>query len=356
MKINRKLPGLIVLILLSITLHAQDNNCNFRKSFHSPNGSFLNITNKYGDIEIITAGNDSINICATITIKQKDPVLAEKSISLINTELTKIGDTVYAATSFDDKFFSAAYNKGRSGFSVDYSVRVPRGINLRVNNVFGDVYIDSNDSFVDINVSHGNINATSLSRGNSKPVNSIYNAYGNINIDEANWLSVTTKNCPMVQIRKARAVLLFSQFSKIETGDINSLVCDSKYDSYNFESVKNLVLETNSTAIEIGSLTGQLVAETRYGSMNVKKICKGFTSVDLNNYRTPVMLEIEEGAGFNADIYVSGTLVNMPSDQPQLVTRSPADKTTTISGIWGKEQAVSPVVKIRAEAGRLEIR
>lgn len=335
---------------------AQDNKCNFRKSFPAQKSTFINITNKYGEIKITNDGRDSIKVCATITIKQNDPELSEKSISLIKTEMNKDADTVYIKTTFDSKFFTSGYNRGRSGFSVDYAITVPTGTNLRINNSFGDVYLDACAGYVDAKVSHGNFNALRLTRGNVKPVNSVYTDFGIMNIGEANWVTVTVRNSPLARIDSARAVVFSSQFSKIETGNVNSLVCDSKSDSYNIESVKNLVIESIYTSFNLSKLSGQMIADTRYGSFDVSRILGESTMIDIKSYRTPLNLRIDKAASFRTDIAASGTPVELSLEENKLLHSTKTNNTTHINGIWGTDQNTKSVLKVRSEAGVLQLR
>ena len=54
MKNYRIISGLIILILFTGTLSAQDNNCILRKSFQVKTGNALRLSNKYGDVNVIT--------------------------------------------------------------------------------------------------------------------------------------------------------------------------------------------------------------------------------------------------------------------------------------------------------------
>jgi hypothetical protein len=72
MKLIRKLSGILFLSLIAGHLTAQNNGCTIRKAFLARDGTYLRILNKFGDINLITAKNDSVSICATIIVKQDD--------------------------------------------------------------------------------------------------------------------------------------------------------------------------------------------------------------------------------------------------------------------------------------------
>jgi len=342
--------------MLALTVTAQTKDCITRKSFAFKSGDWLSVTGKYGEIKISSTGEDSIIICSTVTIKQNNPELQKKSLSLIMTGIDKIADTVYVSTSFDEKFFSAPYNASRTGFTVNYSIIVPQGINLRIDNSFGDVSLDNCEGYTGIKVSHGNLNTGKLGRGNIKPVNSVYADYGTVNIEEANWITVNTIHCPSVSMGIVKAAVIASRFSRISSGIANSLVCDSRSDIIEIQSVNNLAIQSSYSAINISRLNGQLAAESNFGSINISKLSKDFSLIDLISSRTPVSIKTEPGTSFSADIRVSAAIADIPFEYHPSLINQPDNGTTKISGTWGTGKSGRSVVRINSHGGNLEIK
>jgi len=355
MKTIRNLFGLLLVTGITASALAQEAECTVRKSFPSEKGIYLSISNKFGDINIITTENEPISVCATITIKQDDKELLQKNISLIKINIDKTQDTINVQTVFDEKFFSAFYRKGRSGFSVDYTIYVPSSTNLFINNSFGDIAVDDISGIVNAKLSQGDFSASKLSRGNLKPVNTLYFEHGKADISQADWLSVTARHCPSIEIGKVKALLMTSEFSKIYAGEISSLVCDSKYDYYQITSIKNLVAESNSTEFEIEKLSGQLRASPSYGTLSISEVRNDFQLIDLNCDHTVVELSTEEGTSYKTDITVSGTLLDFPFDENPMISRSRKENTITLTGVAGKNMGTQSLIKVKAAFGTLEI-
>jgi len=356
MKVIRKLTGLFLLSTIAGVLQAQNTDCIVRKSFFAREGTYLRISNKFGDINIITSKDDSISVCAIITIKQDDEELLQKSISLIKIDIDKSKDTVDIQTVFDEKFFSPSYRKGRSGFSVDYAISVPAGTNLAIKNAFGDVVLDQISGIVNAKLSQGDFRASKLTRGNLKPVSSLYFENGKVSIEEANWLTMTTRHCQSVKIGRVKALLMTSEFSKLTIGELSSLVCNSKSDSYEITAVKNLIAESYYTAFEIGQLSGQLRARTSYGTISVSELLKDFTIIDVTSSHTPFKIVTQKGASFKTDITVTNTLLYFPFEVNPMVKRSTEKNATTITGVAGSNRDTQSLIKIKADFGTLEIK
>ncbi|MBK7710375.1 MAG: hypothetical protein IPJ37_05075 [Bacteroidales bacterium] len=210
----------------------------YKKVYAAGPGSTLSISNKYGDVSYIVNNDDSISVCATVTIMQDNRELARKSLSLITVRIDKILDTVSVSTNFDRKFFSDTYRKGRKSFSVDILVKAPSSVNADVTNEFGNISFEELTGKINVRLSYGLLSAARLTRGNSSPINSITVDNGKVNINSVNWLSANIRNCSSVEIAKAQAVLIKSDFSKISIGEVNSMVADSKSDIYTIGNVK----------------------------------------------------------------------------------------------------------------------
>ena len=356
MKNIRKKSGILLLCLITGTAIAQTKECSFRKSFPANDISVLKVIGKYGEVKINSSQKDSVIICSTITIRQNNEKLREESLSLIKTGIKKTGDTVYVVTSYDNRFFSPPLNKDRINFSVDYSITMPSETNLEINNSFGNVFIDNCEGYVNISVSHGNINTNMLSRGNIRPVNVLNADYGSINVAEANWLLINTVNCPSINIGNAKAVVTTSRFSKISAGTVNSIVCDSKSDMVSIGSANNVVLKGVYTAFNAGNIGDQLVADTQYGSLAIDNLANNFSTIDIKSVETPISIKVARDASFNADMTLSGTRSDISNDTNSNLITQQTGGITKVSGFWGDKKPGDSLIKIRASGGSIELK
>lgn len=155
MKLYTIIPELFIITFLTAPLPAQDNNCNIRKSFAAKSGNAIQLSNKYGDVSVITGRDDSIVVCGTVTIIQDDKSLLKKSFKMINIQIAKLKDTVYVATVYDKKFFNDDIRKGRTNFSVDYLIKVPLFMDIRISDEFGNVSVEELSGPLNIRLSQG---------------------------------------------------------------------------------------------------------------------------------------------------------------------------------------------------------
>jgi hypothetical protein len=355
MKLIRKIPGLLIAATLTVSLSAQENECYFKKAFFAVKGTFLRLTNKYGDVNIVTVNNDSVSVCARITIAQNNNELVRESRRLISINMGKLKDTIAVSTSFDRKFFSQAYRKGRKSFSVDYFIAVPSYININVSNEFGNISIEELSGSVNIRLSQGILSAKNITRGNIKPLSFINADHGKISIDELNWMELTLRNCSSVAIGKAQALLVNSGFSKIRIEEVSSLVANSKSDNYSIDQIRNLVSESLYSVLEIEELSGQLKSNSTYGSVKVSDLMNEFESVDIVSDHALVEISTSDGISFKSDITVTNTFVDFPIEDYPGIIKTESNNTTIYTGVAGDDMKTKSLIKIRATSGKLSI-
>jgi hypothetical protein len=355
MKLFRKTSGLILLTILVTSLSAQNTDCYFRKTFPTNKGTSLTLSNKYGDVNIITVKDDSLTVCASITIEQNDKELIQKSIKLVSIRIEKLKDSISVSTAYDKKFFSEIYRLGRKSFSVDYTIRTPAYLDVNITNAFGNVSIEELSGTVNVRLSQGIFSAKKLTKGNVRPVSSIDIDHGNISINDLNWMAVTARICPSITIQKAQALLMNSDFSKIRIGEISSLVSDSKYDSYSIESITNLVSESFYSSFEINILSGKIKSAATYGSITISDLNKEFSSIDIISSFTPIMIKTGDGMSFKSDILVTDALADLPVKDYPGVIKTESRNTISYIGIAGDDILTKSMIRIRTTSGNLQI-
>jgi hypothetical protein len=355
MKLYKKLTGLLIMIIVAIPLSAQNGDCNVNKSFAVRKGSALKLSNKFGDISFITGKNDSLKICTVITINQDDEILKNKNIKLININIENQKDTISISTQYDKKFFSESLREGRKSFTVDYIITLPVYMNVSVTDEFGNTSVEELEGILNVRLVQGNLNVKKLTRGNTKPLSSIYIDHGKADIDELNWITLAVYNCTSVNIDKAQAVMMTSVISKIKMGEISSIVANSKSDNYNIQSINNIIAECTYSEIEIGRLNSQLSSKNTYGSLSVADLGKNFNNMDISSNHAQISFTAGQKASFITDIIATDCQVEFPAAKFPGIIQTNNNYSTALLGIAGSDKQTRSSLKIRATGGKLKM-
>lgn len=353
MKFGRNIPVLLIALFITATLSANNNDCIVTKTYPVRKGMKLSLSNKYGNVNVINVKEDSLTVCATITIIQEDKNLVQKSLKLITISFKELKDTLYISTLYDKKFFSEDLRLGRKSFNVDYLVKTPAYLDLAVSGEFGNTSIEELSGTLNVRLSQGVLSAKKLTKGSAKPVNTISVDHGKVVLDEVNWTVLTVHNCTSVIIGKAQALMMTSAISKIKIGDINSLVSNSKSDTYTIQTIRNLISESAYSSFEIGKLNGQLKSTALYGSINISNIDKSFSNIDIVSDQSSVSVKPSEKISFRADFIATETSVEFSEMKYPGIIKSVRNNTTTLSGVTGPDNQTRAFIKIRATSGKL---
>jgi hypothetical protein len=353
-KINL-IPLLSILMLLPGISGAQ-TPCNIKKSFGADRSTYLNLVNKYGEVNLITTKTDSVSICATISIIQNDQALLKKSMELIDVNISMKQDTVYVATSFDKKFFSGAVRDGRKNFSVDYLIKLPSYINIRATNEFGNIAADELSGSVRMKASHGNLDLKKLTRLNVSPVNTLIADNGKIAVSEAGWLVMNLYNCNDVRIDKAKALSINSVISKVNIGESSSVVITSKSDNYKIGTIKNIVYEGSYSGVDIRSFTGLMKATSKYGSFSISETGKDFSGIEIGSDHSNITVTPPPETNFKVEIIANGANVDIPSAYPGVVKTTGATGEAIYSGFALKGTETGAAIRVMATGGNVRIK
>src|SRR5688572_15103684 len=172
------LPG--VLLLATVPLFAQEEKENKEKKreryefFRERNisktypasGNTLNIENKFGNVKIVTWNKNEIKVDIHIETSSTHKELADKTFERLDVEDRQEGKNIY---------FKTSHNKNKEGdkiscnncsntMSVDYTVQIPAGNALNIENTFGGIEIPDYTGPVSLTNKYGHLSAGKLSK------------------------------------------------------------------------------------------------------------------------------------------------------------------------------------------------
>jgi hypothetical protein len=244
---------------------------------------------------------------------------------------------------------------GSRRFSIDYTVKMPAGMNLNLKNSYGDTEIGELNGIVNIVIKYGDLTLKKLTRGNEKPINRISISYGEASIDEAGWLDLNLNYCRGMEIEKSQALLLNSNYSTLNIGVTSSVVGETKYGELDIETIKNLVLQSGYTAVNINELSKKLDFRGHYRSLSVDRIPSGFESIDIDTDYMDVDLGIDGKASYTLDARSSYGDIEFDSENFNREKRIVSNNSTTLTGIIGKNETPASTVKIVTSYGQVKL-
>ena len=220
------------LLLASQVMYSQDEvKKEFHEEFETNNNTVLTLDNKYGDMDLKDWDKDLIQIDVVVRVENTSQEKAEKLLSYIDVVFTVEGDAITAKTVFDEKFSNTSTWRDDNDLSIDYTVYMPKDIQLNLYNKYGNAFISEITGRATIVIKYGKLKANRIYRGNEKPLTEIDLGYSEASIEESDWLKVSMKYSSL-NLNTSGAIILLSKYSKIHVDECSSIVVEGKYDEY----------------------------------------------------------------------------------------------------------------------------
>jgi len=321
----------------------------------------IEITNKYGKIDIKTWEKDSIVFEIKIRVEEKKLSKLEDAIRGIDFDITANDHYVIVRTNVDKnknslgkeiKRFKETILKSDGNIQVDYIVWMPNTNDLKIENKYGDVYLGNYLGNVEINLSNGNLKAHSF-EGETKLV---------MNFADANINSITNGlldcNFSDMYIKKSELLEITSKSSDFEFNEIQSLDTESRRDKFRIRKAETIKAKSSFSIFRIEELVDRLNLRAEYGSLELEKAVLDFSSIKIESKSTDLNLYFNEEASFSFEFNLTNlerdfcNKVNIEDEE----TSGEKGEKTKLSGSYGEKTEEGKKLTITAESGELNIR
>ena len=266
---------ILLLALLPFSLKAEDFKRKTHQGYLKSQITALDVSNKFGAIEINDIDGDSVTVDVTITVESNSQSRAEQLMNLIRININRSGGLLKAQTVISDDF------KSKQSFSIDYKINIPKNRNLTVSNKFGNVAVQSLEAAGNFEVDYGNMTAGSLNAPGDQAIQ-LELSYGKADIESVNKMTGEIRYSK-VFIGQAGYLNMETKYSGINVDELKQLDLESKYDGVKLGRVENIVASSKYTNYTLDELSKSLTIDTEYGSVRIGKVLPDFTKIEITN-------------------------------------------------------------------------
>jgi hypothetical protein len=341
------------ILLLNQGIYSQNEvKKDFHEEFQTNQNTVLTLDNKYGDMDLKNWDKDLIQIDVNVQVTNASQEKAEKLLSYIDVVFSVEGDAVSAKTVFDEKFNNTSTWRDDNDLKINYTVQMPKDIQLNLYNKYGDVFINEITGRATIGIKYGKLKANRIYRGNEKPLTEIDLGYSDASIEESDWLKVTMKYSNL-NLNSTGAIVLLSKYSKIALDECSSLVIDGKYDVYRLGKMANLVAVCAYSTFEIEEIREKLSMETEYTDCKIAFMPATFSSIDITNKYGGYRIGIDPNASYQLDGQAEYAKISYPDVGK--VSRIVENTSMQVNGVVGKEVNPDATVRIVTKYGGIKL-
>jgi len=293
-----------VMIGLVTTVTAQKSTKKWNQSWPASEVETLEITNKFGEVKVLNTTGSQVTIEVVVTAEGSENK-AKALLDDISVKFGKAGSTARAETSIAQNF------RSKNNFSIDYTVQIPAGKNLNINNKFGNVVVQSLTGRGVFDISYGNLTGGQIhSPGNDGVQLTL--AYGRADVESMHH-SRLVLSYSKIFVKSAGNIRLESKYSTLNVDKMESLWLDSKYDTFEFGTLVSLEGESKFTNYRIGTLEKKLKLISGYGAVRVDHIPADFELIDVNSSYAQISLGVAPGATYDVNAVCEFCSIDYPA-------------------------------------------
>lgn len=348
----------------ALPLHEEDTRLTktIDRDFGMPQNGYLEVINKYGQIVINTWEKDSVKVSIKITAYGKDYSDAEKMLDRVDIDFRQTNPYLTVETVLDRKsgFFKELWNNvndysktllSKNKLEIDYEIFMPAGMNVDLDNKFGDIYMQEITGKAEVRVMHGNLRANRF----HAPV-SIEAGYGDVRIKEIADGRLDFKAVE-AEIRKAGDVEVVSSSSEMVFVEADRLKVDSRSDTrFRVNKVNYLRGKALFSKIEVEELHKTLDLDLNYGDLKVMLVAFSFSRIDINARLADIALDFQPGSFVEADITGLEHKLLLPAEDVDLKKNYTDDKKyVRLNGKMGSKNNYPGYLYINSSGGEVAI-
>jgi len=353
---------ILILVLLPfnrILPQGASETRSFIKGFPVSKETVVEVNNKYGNIEITTWDSDSAYVRAEIKASAPNQSKLGKMFNEISIKITGTGNLILAQTVFNQSInaffenFKGMTNKVisyESQVEINYYIKVPEYMNLRIENRYGDVFLEKTSGNFDLTLSNGSLKADVPGRKSNLKL-SFCDA--TITSLMAGSIDASFSDLTISEIKKIKIKTISSKYRINKAGEIE---IESRRDDLFIDNIENLEGDSYFTDFEVGSLTESLNLVSRYGDLDFDNISAQFESVNINSGFSDISLDFDPEASYSIEVRTLNSFLSLPSGiKSEERTLDSGKKEYITTGTSGQNPG-SRLLKIDANRGKIYIK
>lgn len=302
------------------------------KSFSLGQDGRLELTNRYGRINVQSWEENRTDIKIRIIVKADDQNRANEVFDRIRIDFTETGNLVGVATQIGtsnkgwwDRLWSGDWNSS-DDFKIVYDVKMPSRAFLKTDAMYcnvncgdhngevdvyakyGNVDLATLGQFANVEVKYGNVNVEALNERARFRV-----GYGNLDIDRASGELEVNMRYGQLRIETADRLDLDTRYTNTRIVKVQRMRFDGSYGDIEIDEVHTLRASTDYLGYEIGKVTGMIDVNTDYGDLEIDLLAAGFTEARFKGSYADVEIKVDQAAGYEVSARTSYADVDLPN-------------------------------------------
>ncbi|MAD98084.1 MAG: hypothetical protein CMB99_12230 [Flavobacteriaceae bacterium] len=273
-----------------------------KKEFNVSSDAKVDISNRYGNINVTTWDRNEVNIEVVITVKGNDLEDVEERLDDIDVEFNSNANLVEAKTIFGGGSSGWSWwrrnNRKKMSMKINYTVKMPKSNRVNLNNDYGNIYLDEIMGKANINCDYGKIELGKLmADGNS--INLDYCSSSNIEMMKSGSINADYSK---LNIGKSEEVSANIDYTTLKFEEVDAIDFNADYGGVTVNSAAHVKGNTDYTTIRLGTISKSATLDADYGAIIIKKLTPGFEKVDIETQFASVRIGVDPNVAFSFEV------------------------------------------------------
>ncbi|NND94619.1 MAG: hypothetical protein HKN45_07100 [Flavobacteriales bacterium] len=356
---NFRILVLFFALLTIVDLWAQDVNMDkkvYEKNYIANSGSYVELSNKYGDIEVNTWEKDSVSVRVEVKTFSEKWDWREEMMESIDVDFTCSAGFIVVETTWGEganfwkkSAYKVAKEFGNNRIEVQYKVSLPKNMPLEIENRFGNVFIGDYDGQLEVKVHHGDFRARRL-----KNLRNLDIRYGKAKIKEVEQAQIDMGSGSSLDLQHGGELMITSSSSEIEIETLNSLNINSRHDDIYLERPSSVNGSFSLSDLKISDLQKDIKADCKFGSVRIQEVARNADSVDIDGDKTDIIVGLASDFAGRFNIDVDGENdIDYPDEMFIVSSGTDDNKRMKLQGAMGDKEGT--IVSISSTNGHVKI-
>lgn len=264
-----------------------------KATFKVNSTDLLSISNKYGNINFTNHNENKVSVYITILAWGRSDRDAQDILDRITINQDNDSENIYFETQIEES--RGGYNSSnREGFEINYEVKIPKNLNIDVENKFGSVTLQDLNGKLNLEVKHGNFNGHNLTGQR----HAISVQFGNLSINEVASADMEVAHGSINIDKSSTDLKIESKHSNVSIDEANVLEVNAKHGNMRIGTVSKIRGENKFGQIEIRKIVKSAVLQLKHGNCQLEQIAKGFERIEVENAHGSIELRFDSDAKF----------------------------------------------------------
>lgn len=304
-KIHFKLLAVLLLLPTVIFANSIDKDITTRerviqKSYNVDANATLKVSNKFGNLDIITWDKNTIEFDILIRVSGNNEDKVEDRLERIDVDFSASNSLVSAITKIE-KNQSNWWSWGKKmnlKLEINYIVKIPVTNSINIQNDFGNVTVDTLKGVAKISCDHGKITTSELmADGNELNFDHTKDSYfeyiksGKINADFSSYTLAKTNTISISGDHTS---------GHVEAAENVTYNCDFK--SLKVDNVNNIKGNADHLTLRLGNVYKTASVKSDFGTVRIEKIASNAQNIEIDGEHASMYIGFDSAYNFNFDI------------------------------------------------------